>query len=63
MQDVIDAKIFPPLLWLLLTAEFSIRKQAAWAVTNAISVGSDERIKFEAFLSFLDPYLMMRSCR
>ena len=50
MQDVIDAKIFTPLLWLLLTAEFSIRKQAAWAVTNAISGGSDEQIKFEAFL-------------
>jgi hypothetical protein len=31
--------------------EFDIKKEAAWAVSNATFSGSDEQIKYEAFLS------------
>jgi importin subunit alpha-6/7 len=42
---VINAGIIGPLLQLLQTAEFDIKKEAAWAVSNATSGGSHEQIK------------------
>ena len=47
---MINANIFPPLISLLANAEFDVKKEAAWAVSNASSRGSDEQIKYEAFL-------------
>jgi hypothetical protein len=44
-QAVIDAQIIPPLIKLLATAEFDIQKEAAWAISNATSGGSQEQIK------------------
>lgn len=43
---VIENNTIPPLIQLLATAEFDIRKEAAWAISNATSGGSDEQIKF-----------------
>lgn len=40
------ANIFPPLIQLLSTAEFDIRKEAAWAISNATSGGSPDQIKY-----------------
>ena len=45
MQAVIDAKVIGPLVHLLQNAEFDIKKQAAWAVSNATSGGTHEQIK------------------
>ncbi len=45
MQAVIDANIIPPLVALLATAEFDIKKEAAWAISNATSGGTHEQIK------------------
>jgi importin subunit alpha-1 len=42
---VIDANIIPPLVALLASAEFDIKKEAAWAVSNATSGGTPEQIK------------------
>ena len=42
MQAVIDANIFPPLLSLLANAEFNIKRDVAWAVSNAIASASEE---------------------
>ena len=53
MQAVISANIFPPLLLLLSNAEFKIKKEAAWAVSNAIASGSEEQIRYETFLTSL----------
>ena len=44
-QAVIDAQIIPPLIKLLATAEFDIQKEAAWAISNATSGGSQEQIQ------------------
>lgn len=45
-QFVIEANIIPPLIRLLETAEFDIRKEAAWALSNATSGGSPMQIKY-----------------
>ena len=46
LQDVIDANIFPMLIDILGKAEFKTRKEAAWAITNATSGGTNEQIRF-----------------
>jgi len=43
---VVDANVIPPLVNLLNSAEFDIRKEAAWAISNATSGGTPEQIKF-----------------
>lgn len=43
---MIDNNIIPPLIQLLANAEFDIRKEAAWAISNATSGGSPQQIKF-----------------
>ncbi len=45
MQAVIDGNIVPPLVQLLATAEFDIKKEAAWAISNATSGGTHQQIK------------------
>ena len=45
MQAVIDANIIPPLLALLSNAEFEVKKEAAWAISNITSGGTDNQIK------------------
>lgn len=42
---MIEANIIPPLINLLMNAEFDIRKEAAWAISNATSGGLPEQIK------------------
>ena len=41
MQAAINIGVLPPLLDCLHTGEFSVRKEACWAVANAISGGSE----------------------
>ncbi len=40
LQAVIEANIILPLVHLLQHAEFDIKKEAAWAISNATSGGS-----------------------
>lgn len=47
LQAVIEANIIAPLVHLLQNAEFDIKKEAAWAISNATSGGSHEQIKYE----------------
>lgn len=42
---MIDANLLPPLIGLLSTAEFDIKKEAAWAISNATSGGTQEQIR------------------
>jgi importin subunit alpha-6/7 len=46
IQNVIENNIIPPLIQLLVNAEFDIRKEAAWAISNATSGGNEQQIKF-----------------
>lgn len=45
LQFVIDSGLVGPLVNLLQTAEFEIKKEAAWAISNATSGGTHEQIK------------------
>ncbi|MQL89349.1 hypothetical protein Taro_021914 [Colocasia esculenta] len=45
-QAVVNAGIIAPLVHLLQTAEFDIKKEAAWAISNATSGGTHEQIKY-----------------
>lgn len=40
------AGLFGPLVNLLQNAEFDIKKEAAWAISNATSGGSHDQIKY-----------------
>eukprot|EP00253_Pinus_taeda_P004943 PITA_04943 len=62
IQAVINAQIFPPLLFLLANAEFSIKKEAAWAVSNATSSGSDEQIKYVVNHGCIQPLCDLLEC-
>ena len=42
---MIEANIIGPLVHLLGNAEFDIKKEAAWAISNATSGGSHDQIK------------------
>lgn len=46
LQAVIQAGIIGPLVQLLHNAEFEIKKEAAWAISNATSGGTPEQIKY-----------------
>lgn len=45
LQAVIEADIIGPLVQLLQNAEFDVKKEAAWALSNATSGGTHEQIK------------------
>lgn len=49
MQSVIEAGLIAPLVNLLQNAEFDIKKEAAWAISNATSGGTHEQIKYVNF--------------
>ena len=49
MQAVFDAGIIAPLVQLLQNAEFDIKKEAAWAISNATSGGTHEQVKYGLF--------------
>lgn len=54
LQAVIEANLIGPLVHLLQNAEFDIKKEAAWAISNATSGGTHEQIKYEnIFLTIL----------
>lgn len=52
VQAVIEAGVIAPLVNLLQNAEFDIKKEAAWAISNATSGGNNEQIKYVTFISF-----------
>jgi hypothetical protein len=44
---VIDSNIIAPLLHLLQHAEFDVKKEAVWAISNATSGGTFNQIEYE----------------
>ncbi len=45
IQAVVDANLIGPLVHLLGTAEFDIKKEAAWAISNATSGGTADQLR------------------
>ncbi|KAK1280066.1 Importin subunit alpha-1 [Acorus gramineus] len=61
-QAVIAAEIIGPLVQLLQNAEFDIRKEAAWAISNATSGGTHEQIKFLVSQGCIKPLCDLLVC-
>nr|XP_018681523.1 PREDICTED: importin subunit alpha-4-like isoform X2 [Musa acuminata subsp. malaccensis] len=55
IQAVIDANIVSPLVQLLQHAEFSVKKVAFWAISNAIHGGSNCQIQFLVSQGCIEP--------
>nr|CAB3459022.1 unnamed protein product [Digitaria exilis] len=55
IQAVIDASIISPLVVLLKTSETDIKKEAAWALSNAASGASSEQIQYLVSRGCLEP--------
>ena len=55
IQAALDAQIFPPLIDLLTHGEFDIKKEAAWALSNATSGGSSQQIRTLVELGSIKP--------
>lgn len=47
---MIDAQLIGPLVSLLQTAEFDIKKEAAWAISNATSGGTHDQTMYGCFV-------------
>ena len=60
---MIDANIIPPLVSLLATAEFGIKKEAAWAISNATSGGTHEQIKYLVDHGCIRPLCDLLTCQ
>lgn len=58
LQAVIDTGIVSPLAECVASDEFSVRKEACWALTNGISSGTDKQVRYEYCL--ISP--MWRKC-
>ena len=50
---MIESGIISPLVYLLQNAEFDIKKEAAWAISNATSGGSPDQIKYGKMTLFV----------
>lgn len=61
VQAVIEANIFGPLVHLLQNAEFEIKKEASWAISNATSGGTHDQIKYAINYPTLLLYLSFHS--
>lgn len=57
-QVIIEANIIAPLVNLLQHAEFEVKKEAAWAISNATSGGSREQIQYVCVYPLLSPCLL-----
>lgn len=51
LQTVVEADLIAPLVTLLQNAEFDVKKEAAWAISNATSGGSHDQIKYVTVFS------------
>jgi len=57
-QVIIEANIIAPLVNLLQHAEFEVKKEAAWAISNATSGGSREQIQYVCVYPLLSSGLL-----
>lgn len=59
---MVDSNIIPPLIHLLSTAEFDIKKEAAWAISNATSGGTGDQIKYLVTQNCIKPLCDLLTC-
>jgi importin subunit alpha-1 len=62
IELVINANIIPPLVSILRNEEFDIQKEAAWAISNATSGGTDAQIRYLANQGVIQPLCELFTC-
>ncbi len=62
LQAVIDADLIVPLVHMLGEAEFDIKKEAAWAISNATSGGRHDQIKYLVNAGAIKPLCDLLTC-
>jgi importin subunit alpha-1 len=62
IQAVIDCSIVQPLIQLLSSAEWDIRKEAAWAISNATSGGSPDQLRYLLSQNCIPPLCELLVC-
>nr|VDD16704.1 unnamed protein product [Brassica rapa] len=62
IQQVIEAGIIQPLIYMLHTAEFEIKREAVWAVSNLTSGGNHDQIKFLVDQGCIKPLCDLLTC-
>ncbi|KAH9688201.1 Importin subunit alpha-1a [Citrus sinensis] len=62
IQAVIDAGLIGPLVNLLQNAEFDIKEEAAWAISNASSRGTHDQIKYLVTEGCIKPLCDLLQC-
>ena len=62
VQAVIESGIIPPLVHLLGVAEFDIKKESAWAISNATSGGTKEQLKYLVDVGCIKPLCELLTC-
>ncbi|KAF8080468.1 hypothetical protein N665_0940s0004 [Sinapis alba] len=62
IQIVIDANLIPSLVHLAQNAEFDIKKEALWAISNATRGGSNDQIKYLVEQSCIKPLCDILLC-
>merc|ERR1712232_391841 len=61
IQAIIENGLFPPVISLLATADFDIKKEAVWAVSNATSGGSLQQIEYLVSCGCIKPIVDLLS--
>jgi importin subunit alpha-1 len=59
---VIDCAIVQPLIQLLSSAEWDIRKEAAWAISNATSGGTPDQLRYLLSQNCIPPLCELLVC-
>ncbi|KAL1190959.1 Importin subunit alpha-1 [Cardamine amara subsp. amara] len=62
IQAVIDADLIPTLVNVVQNAEFGIKKEALWAISNVTSCGSHDQIKYLVEQSCMKPLCDLLVC-
>ncbi len=62
IQAVIDCSIIQPLIQLLSSAEWDIRKEAAWAISNATSGGTPDQLRYLLSQNCIPPLCELLVC-
>lgn len=63
IQQVLESGVLPLLLYLMEEGEFDVKKEIAYAITNAISGGSNEQARYLMNIGFLKAYISLLPSR
>jgi len=63
LQAVIDADIIPPLIDLLANADFEVKKEAAWAISNSTTGGRKDQVEALVEMGCIPPLCKLLDCK